>query len=108
MTTAEMDRVDRFLAEKVMGYEWYGDHYRERHADGSNTYHVFKWHPTRSIAQAMMVLEKTGSYWEIYKAGDNLIGCTTELEEDGRIYYADTPALAISLACEEWGRRKGK
>lgn len=70
MTPQEMDELDRWLAENVMGWEFarttetWTDKGRGAfwcvHEDGSNELICYtdNWSPTRNIAQAWEVLEK--------------------------------------------------
>lgn len=75
MTTTDLTELDRMLATHVMG--WTEESRISKHWPvcfyDSECLLVMRqkdWHPTTDIAQAFMVLEKTGEDYIIRKIGD--------------------------------------
>lgn len=100
--TAELDRLDKLAAEKVMGWIW--DPAHDCYLDGlsikatgaeSDENH---WQPTRNIAQAWECLEKLDEIgWNVsfgYSGYKAVIMTDNWIEES-----AETAPLAIVRAC---------
>jgi len=113
MTPQEMKKLDKFLIEKCMKWKWL-DEFKMwfpsadqlgRTVQIDDGYSKKTWHPTTSIEQAMMCVEKfIDSDHEVF------INCqikgiwNCEINKGKNQYYSpanNTPELAICLAIEK-------
>jgi len=105
MTKEEMDKLDVFLAENVIGWEWcqlLGGWIPYENCTFGEIILKSEWCPTTNLAQAIECAEKTGLPYHINKLAIDNYFC--EIGDSKSFAYENTMALAVSLACKKaWG-----
>ena len=98
MTAEELENIDRFLGENIMGWD-----------NSVSTYWIKRaaFRPTRSIEQAMMCLEKTGKEYAFTKIFKNDGSSFYEVYIENDFLPVDhvSPTVTICLACQAWIER---
>jgi len=100
MTPQEMKTLDKWLAEKVMGWTIIDDlHIKDGH--GNYVFDGSPWHPTTSIEQAMMCAKQVGFCLTLYIYSNRVYTMFDTHESSVIISVANgenAEAEAISLA----------